>query len=85
MTRVWSGPGSQAVSNSSRVTLSNLIERSDNLYEATIEFSSLNTSDGANYKCEATVTSDPVSQSVIMSTAGSDTHSVTVHGEHFYI
>ena len=51
----------------------------------TIEFSSLYTSDGANYKCEATVTPDTQSEFVIISTAGSDTHSVTVHGEHFYI
>ena len=83
VTRIWSKPGSQAVSNS-RVTVSNLVERSDNLYESTIEFSSLNTSDGTNYKCEATVTPDPQSQ-FIMSTAGSGTHSVFVHGEHFYI
>ena len=63
------------------MTVSNLAERSDNLYESTIEFSSLNTSDGGNYECEATVTADPQSQFVIMSRAGSDTHSVTVHGE----
>ena len=85
VTRMWSGPGSQAVRNSSRVTVSNLVERSDNLYEATIEFSSLNTSDGGNYECEATVTPDPQSEFVTISTAGSDTHSVTVYGEHFYI
>ena len=51
VTRMWSGPGSQAVSNSNRVTVSNLVQRSDNLYESTIEFSSLNTSDGSNYEC----------------------------------
>ena len=79
--RMWSGPGSQAVSNSSHVTVSNLVKRSDKLYESTIEFSSLNTSDGGNYECEATVAPDPQSQFVIRSTAGSDTHSVTVHGE----
>ena len=66
------------------MTVSNLAKRSDNLYKTTIQFSSLNTTDGGNYECEATVTSDPQSQFVIMSTAGSDTHSVTVHGEHFY-
>ena len=81
VTRMWSGPGSQAVSNSSRVTVSNLVKRSDNLYEATIEFSSLNTSDGGNYECEATVTPDPQSQFVNRSRAGSNTHSVTVQGE----
>ena len=84
VTRMWSGPGSQAVSNSSHVTVSNLVERSDNLYETTIEFHPLNTTDHGNYECEANVTADPQSQFVIMSTAGSDTHSVTVHGEICY-
>ena len=82
VTRVWSGPGSQGVSNSSRVTVSNLLKRSTVLYEITIEFIPLSTSDGGNYKCEATVTPDPQSQFVTMSTTGSDTHAVTVHGEY---
>ena len=81
VTRMWSGPGSQGVSNSSHVTVSNLVQRSDNLYKTTVQFSSLNTSDGGNYECEATVTPDPQSQFVIMSTAGSDTHSVIVQRE----
>ena len=85
VTRMWSGPGSQAVSNSIRVTVSNLVQSSAILYKTTIQFSSLNTSDGGNYVCEATVIPDPASQFVIMSRAGSNTHSVTVHGEHFYI
>ena len=84
VTRMWSGPGSQAVSNSSRVTVSNVFKRSAFPYETTIEFVPLTTTDSGNYECEATVTADPQSQFVIMSTAGSDTHSVTVHGEHFY-
>ena len=84
VTRIWSGPGSQVVSNSSRVTVSNLVESSDNLYETTIEFGPLNTTDSGDYKCEATVTPDPQSQFVIMSTAGNDTHSVTVYGEYCY-
>ena len=83
--RVWRGPGSQVVSSSSHVTVSNLVERSDNLYKTTIQFSPLNTSDGGNYDCEATVTPDPQSQFVIMSTAVSDTHPVTVQGEYCYI
>ena len=85
VTRIWSGPRSQAVSNSSRVTVSNLVQSSAILYETTIEFVPLNTTDSGNYMCEATVTPDPQSQFVTMSTAGNDTHSVTVHGEHFYI
>ena len=81
VTRMWSGPGSQAVSNSSRVTMSNVFKRSDKLYETTIEFGPLNTTDGGNYECEADVTADPQSQFVNMSTAGNDTHSITVQGE----
>ena len=84
VTRMWSGPGSQAVSNSSRVAVSNLAERSGNQYESTIEFSSLYTSDSGNYECEATVIPDPQSQFVNGSRAGSDTHSVTVCGEFCY-
>ena len=63
------------------MSVSNLAERSDNLYESTIEFGSLYTSDGGNYECEATVTPDPQSQFVNRSRAGSNTHSVTVQGE----
>ena len=81
VTRMWSGPGSQAVSNSSRVTVSNLLNESAILYKTTIEFYPLNTSDGGNYMCEATVTADPQSQFVMMSATGSDIHSITVHGE----
>ena len=81
VTRMWSGPGSQAVSNSSLVTVSNLLEGSAILYKTTIQFVPLTTTDSGNYECEATVTPDPQSQFVIMNTTGSDTHSVTVHGE----
>ena len=81
VTRMWSGPESQAVSNSSHVTVSNLLKISAFLYKTTIQFVPLTTTDSGNYECEATVTPDPQSQFVIMSTAGSDTHSVIVHGE----
>ena len=81
VTRMWSGPGSQAVSNSSRVTVSNLLKESAILYKTTIGFHPLTTTNSGNYECEATVTSDPLSQFVIMSATGSDTHSITVHGE----
>ena len=76
----WSGLGSQAVSNGSRVSVSNLLQRSAILYETTIHFIPLNTTDTGNYECEATVTADPQSQFVTMSTADSDTHSVTIQG-----
>ena len=82
VTRMWSGPWSQGVSNSSRLTVSNLVERSALLYETTIQFGPLNTTDSGNYVCEATVTPDPQSQFVIMSTRGNDTHTVTVQGEY---
>ena len=81
VTRMWSGPGSQAVSNSSHVTVSNLVERPDNLYETSIEFNPLTTSNGGSYNCRATVTPDPPSQFITMSTTGSDAHTVTVQGE----
>ena len=81
VTKMWSGPGSQAVSNSSCVTVSDVFKRPAFLYESTIQFIPLSITDSGNYECEATVAPDPQSQFVIMSTAGSDTHSVTVHGE----
>ena len=78
--RMWRGPGSQVVSNSSRVTVSNIPKRSAFLYETTIEFVPLSATDSGNYECEATVTPDPQSQFVNRSTAGSDTYTVTVQG-----
>ena len=83
VTRMWSGPGSQGVSNSSRVTVSNLLKRSTFLYKTTIEFDPLSATDSGNYECEATVTPDPQSQFVNMSTRGSDMHSVTVQSEYY--
>ena len=80
-TRMWRGPGSQVVSNSSRVTVSNLLKRLTFVYETTIEFDPLSTTDSGTYECEATVTPDPQSQFVIMSTAGSDTHTIIVQSE----
>ena len=63
------------------MVVSNLVKRSDDYYETTIEFHPLSTSDSGNYYCEAAVTADPQSQFVNRSRAGSDTHSVTVQGE----
>ena len=82
VTRMWRGPGSQGVSNSSRVTVSNLLKRSAFLYKTTIEFDPLSTTDSGNYECEATVTPDPQLQFVNMSTTGNDMHSVTVQSEY---
>ena len=53
VTRMWRGPGSQTVSNSSRVTVSNLVKRFNQLYETTVEFAPLSTSDSGDYECEA--------------------------------
>ena len=83
VTRMWRGPRSQTVSNSSHVTVSNLVSRSAFLYETIIQFIPLSATDSGNYKCEATVTPDPQSQFVIMSTRSSDTHKVTVQGEYY--
>ena len=74
VTRMWRGPRSQTISNSSRVTVSNLVERSAFLYETTIQFVPLSTSDGGNYECEAIAF--PVSrlEFVTNSTTGSKAH-----------
>ena len=81
VTRMWRGPGSQVISNSSHVTVSDILKKSAFIYTTTIEFVPLSTADGGNYVCEATVTPDPQSQFVIMSTAGSGTLTVIVHGK----
>ena len=81
VTSMWSGPGSQKVSNSSRVTVSNVSKRSAFFYETTIDFCPLTTTDSGNYECEVTVAPDPQSQFVIMSRAGNGTHSLTIDGE----
>ena len=82
VTRMWRGPGSQGISNSSHVTVSKLVGRSTLLYETTIQFVPLSSTDSGDYECEATVTPDPSqSQFVIMSTTGNDTHAVNVQGE----
>jgi len=82
VTRMWRGPRSQVVRNTSLVTVSCLVEQSDNLFETSIVFNPLRTSSGGSYNCGATVTPDPQSQFVIMSTASSDTHTITVQGEY---
>ena len=80
VTRMWREPASQTVSNSSHVTVSNLVERGAFLYETTIQFVPLSTTDSGNYECEATVIPDPQSQFVNMSTTGNDTLTVIVKG-----
>ena len=80
VTRMWREPASQTVSNSSHVTVSNLVERGAFLYETTIQFIPLSATDSGNYECEATVIPDPQSQFVNMSTTGSDTLTVIVKG-----
>ena len=82
--RMWSGSGSQAVSNGSHVTVSNLVERSAIFYETIIQFVPLSITNSGDYNCGATVTPDPQSQFIIMSTAASDTHSVSVQSEYHY-
>ena len=63
------------------MTVSNVVERGVLLYETTIEFDLLSTTDSGNYECEATVTPHPQSQFVIVSTTGSGTHIIIVQGE----
>ena len=81
VTRMWRGPGLQSLSNDTRVTVSNLLNGSAFLFETTIEFDPLNTTDSGNYDCEATVTPDPQSQFVIMSATGNI--SITIQSKYF--
>ena len=81
VTRTWSGPGSQVISNSSHVTVSDILKKSAFIYTTTIEFDPLSATDSGDYECEATVTPDPQSQFVITSTMGSGTLTVIVHGK----
>ena len=62
------------------MTVSNILQKSALIYTTTTEFVPLSTTDSGNYECEATVTPDPQSQFVNMSTKGSDTHPITVQG-----
>ena len=78
VTKMWRGPGSQVVSNSSRVTVSNLVERSAFLYETTIEFVPLSTSNGGDYECEAIAFPGSGLEFVVNSTTGSNAHSLTI-------
>ena len=75
---MWRGPGSQVVSNSSHVTVSNLFERSTFLYETTIEFVPLSTSNGGEYECEAIAFPGSGLEFVANSTTGSNAHSLTI-------
>ena len=77
VTRMWRGPGSQVVSNSSHVIVSNLVERSAFLYETTIGFVPLSTSNGGDYECEAIAFPGSVLEFVVNSTTGSNAHSLT--------
>ena len=78
VTRMWRGPGSQVVSNSSHVTVSNLVERFAFLYETTIEFVPLSTSNGGDYECEAIAFPGSGLEFVVNSTTGSNAHSLTI-------
>ena len=76
--RMWRGPGSQVVSNSSHVTVSNLVERFNQLYETTVEFAPLSASDSGDYECEAIAFPSSGLEFVTNSTTGSNAHSLSI-------
>ena len=78
VTRMWRGPGSQVVSNSSHVTVSNLVERFNQLYETAIEFAPLSISDSGDYECEAIAFPGSSLEFVANSTTGSNAHSLSI-------
>ena len=52
-TIVWLSPNGSKVSNSSNVTMKNRMMVNDSVYERTLMFSRLYTSDGGQYTCRA--------------------------------
>ena len=51
----WLGANNNPVSNSSSVTMKNTMMVNDSVYEKTLVFSSLHTSHGGQYICQATL------------------------------
>ena len=51
----WLGPNNSTISNSSNVTVENVVMVNDSAYERTLVFSNLHTSHGGQYTCRATL------------------------------
>lgn len=60
--------------------VSELVSRTASLYETTIVFSPLNTTDTGAYACEALVVPDPESDFINMSMMRTESESITVEG-----
>ena len=60
--------------------VSELVSRSAFLYETTIEFSPLNTTDTGAYTCEALVVADPESDFINMSMMRTERETISVEG-----
>ena len=73
MTVVWTGPPGNISPDNTTPTMD-----SDTVYESTVTFSSLETSDSGDYTCTATVGPDPSSEFITESEGGSDTLNIIV-------
>ena len=75
---MWRGPALQTVSNSSHLTVSNLVERFNQLYETTVEFAPVSIFDGIDYECEAIAFPSSGLEFVTNSTTGINSHSLII-------
>ena len=73
VTVVWNGPAGNISPDNPTPTMV-----SDTVYESTVTFSSLETSDSGGYTCTATVSPDPSSEFITESGEGTDTLSIIV-------
>ena len=76
----WLGPNYNPVLNTSSVTVENVVMVNDSAYERTLVFSSLHTSHGGQYTCQAVL--DQVST---MANTGISVQSVLVKSMAFHI
>ena len=75
MTVEWTGPPGDTVLSPDNTTPT---MDSDTVYESTVTFSSLNTSDSGDYTCTATVSPVPSSEFITENEGGTDTLSIIV-------
>ena len=73
VTVLWTGPPGNISSDNPTATMD-----SGTVYESTVTFSSLETSDSGDYTCTATVSPDPSSEFVAESGGRTDTLSIIV-------
>ena len=73
MTVLWTGPPGNTSPDNPTPTMD-----SDTVYESTVTFSSLETSDSGDYTCTATVSPDPSSEFVAESGEGTEALNIIV-------